>query len=155
MMYMTRSNGANSSCRLHQTLPLRAQNSRHIAKVVHEPPLLVKIYQRTVGQSRSGIERMRNSGASTRYWWRSMGRCFQGSCRRQVCISCRLYVAAANPVAGPDLNTSNGNPPGDFLDDDENRINADPKERQAQLKTILDLGQKRMDEKKIEYTIAG
>lgn len=76
-----------------------------------------------------------------------------------MCIKCRAYVATANPHAGSNSNRSKSDPhdPADeSLDETDNLIHdANPKERQAQLKTIIDRGLQRMDEKKSKCTVAG
>jgi hypothetical protein len=76
-----------------------------------------------------------------------------------VRISCRPYIAAANPVAGSNsdtLNSSSLDQATEYLDDTDNRIdNEDPRARREQLDKIIKAGRQRMDEKKIKYHIAG
>jgi hypothetical protein len=82
--------------------------------------------------------------------------CFRGSCRRWASVGCRTYVAAANPYADSNSSRSKSDPHDDSLDETDNRIdNVDPKERQAQLKTIIARGLQKMDGERIKCTIAG
>ena len=69
------------------------------------------------------------------------------------------YVAAANHNADSNSNRSKSDlhdQADESLDETDNRIdNANPMEREAQLKTVIDRGLQRMDEKKIKCTVAG
>ncbi|KAF4636457.1 hypothetical protein G7Y89_g1629 [Cudoniella acicularis] len=124
--------------------PLTARCSRNAVRMVREPLLPVRNPSKDSG-----------SDTAQSLWDRAYGALKTENPR----LVKRPYIAAANPGAGSNPNTSKGDAPDqaeESLDETDNRIdNANLQERQAQLDTIIEAGLQRIDEKKIKYTIAG